>query len=85
MMQNRSNRNLLFGGRADAASTAAAPAPASSSELDAMEADNQGGVDALRGSAGMMKDVSAALLRDAARDVMRANTDAIPHAARDAY
>lgn len=58
-MQNRSNRSLLFGTRADAVApggTTGAPAT-SSAELDAMEADNQSGVDALRGSAGLMKDV----------------------------
>lgn len=54
-MQNRSNRNLLFGGRAG---DAPGVTTASVAEQEVMEAENQAGVDALRGSAGIMKDVS---------------------------
>ncbi len=58
-MQNRSNRSLLFGGRADASNSGAsvgAGAP-TAMELDAMEADNQAGVEGLRAPAARMKDV----------------------------
>lgn len=53
-MQNRTNRNLLFGARASAGSEL----PASAQEADALELDNQRAVDALRGSAGSMKDIA---------------------------
>lgn len=58
-MQNRSNRQLLFGGRSDAANggtTVGGSAP-SGMELDAMEADNQAAVEGLRAPAARMKDV----------------------------
>lgn len=50
-MQNRANRTLLFGARPNAG------ADASAGDLEALESDNQAGVDHLRGSAGLMKDV----------------------------
>lgn len=53
-MQNRTNRNLLFGARASAGSEL----PASAAEADALELDNQRAVDALRGSAGSIKDIA---------------------------
>ncbi len=56
-MQNRSNRTLLFGGRAGVGGDAAGGGSASAADIEEMEAENQGGVDALRGSAGLMKDV----------------------------
>lgn len=61
----RSSRNLLFGGRSDAAAAGSGVsvggnAP-STADLEAMEADNQAGVDGLRAPAAMMKDVRVRL------------------------
>lgn len=60
MMQNRTNRNLLFGGRAagPGGTGAAVGEPVDAAESEALEADNQAGVDKLRGSAGTMKDIA---------------------------
>lgn len=55
-MQNRSNRNLLFGGR-----TGPAGGDAST---EAFEADNQRGLERLGGSAGTMKDIAIAIEAD---------------------
>lgn len=53
-MQNRTNRGLLFGSRA----SAGADLPSSAPEADALEVDNQRAIEALRGSAGSMKDIA---------------------------
>jgi hypothetical protein len=55
-MQSRSNRNLLFGGRA------AQPTGDATTEL--VEAENQRGVDRLGGSACSMKDIAIAIEAD---------------------
>lgn len=52
-MQNRSNRNLLFGARATAG-----PDQAALSDAEALENDNQQSIENLRGSAGTMKDIA---------------------------
>lgn len=51
-MQNRTNRNLLFGARAPGAEIG------SNGEGEALEADNQQSLEHLRGSAGTMKDIA---------------------------
>lgn len=56
-MQNRSNRNLLFGARATAGGELPTTA-AATAEANALEADNQRAVEQLRGSAGSMKDIA---------------------------
>lgn len=53
-MQNRTNRNLLFGSRA----TSGADTGASTSETDGLEIDNQRAVEQLRGSAGTIKELA---------------------------
>lgn len=53
-MQNRTNRNLLFGSRA----TSAADAAVLGTEADALEIDNQHAVEQLRGSAGAIKELA---------------------------
>lgn len=52
-MQNRTNRNLLFGARATSGVDAAATA-----DSEALENDNQQSIENLRGSAGTMKDIA---------------------------
>lgn len=56
MMQNRSNRNLLFGGRGGNA--------ASDAHGEGLEAENQRGVERLGGSAVAMKDIALAIEAD---------------------
>ena len=53
-MQNRTNRNLLFGARA---STGPAD-PNVTKDGEAMESDNQTSIEHLRGSASTMKDIA---------------------------
>lgn len=55
-MQNRTNRNLLFGGRSGPA--------AGDAGTEAFEADNQRGIDRLGGSAGAIKDIAIAIEAD---------------------
>jgi hypothetical protein len=56
MVQNRTNRNLLFGGRAGNVGGDA--------HAEALEADNQRGVERLGGSAVAMKDIALAIEAD---------------------
>lgn len=58
-MQNRSNRNLLFGGRG----AGAAPADGDL-QSESLESENQRGVERLGGSAGAMKDIAIAIEAD---------------------
>lgn len=60
MMQNRSNRNLLFGSRS------AASASGGDVQTESLEADNQRGVDRIGGSASAMKDIAIAIDADVA-------------------
>lgn len=53
-MQNRGSRALLFGSRA----TSGPGSTDGAHDIEALEADNQLGVEGLRGSAGMMKDIA---------------------------
>jgi uncharacterized membrane protein len=58
MMQNRANRNLLFGGRGTGG--------VGDVVTESLEADNQRGVERLGGSAGAMKDIALAIEADVA-------------------
>lgn len=57
-MQNRTNRNLLFGNR-----TGGAPGDL---QTEALESENQRGVERLGGSANAMKDIAIAIEADVA-------------------
>lgn len=59
-MQNRTNRNLLFGTRA----TSGPDASGMAAEADALELDNQRAVEQLRGSAGTIKDIAIHIDKD---------------------
>ncbi|CDF40957.1 Bet1 [Chondrus crispus] len=63
-MQNRTNRGLLFGARATAGGDL--PSAGASGESDALEQDNQRAIEALRGSAGSMKDIAIHIDADVA-------------------
>lgn len=52
-MQNRANRNLLFGSRA-----ITGPEVASMGDTEALESDNQQSIEHLRGSAGTIKEIA---------------------------
>lgn len=54
-MQNRTNRNLLFGGSRPSAGVAE---NAGNGDAQALETDNQQSLEHLRGSAGTMKDIA---------------------------
>lgn len=63
MMQNRSNRNLLFGGRG-AGGGAGGAGGAGDAQTESLESDNQRGVERLGGSAVAMKDIALAIEAD---------------------
>jgi len=62
-MQNRSNRSLLFGSRGGGGVGGSAEKD-NVTDLDAMEAQNQAGVDGLRAPASQMKQLAMHIERD---------------------
>ena len=63
-MQNRSNRSLLFGSRGGGGGSGGGGEKDNATDLDAMEAQNQAGVDGLRAPASQMKQLAMHIERD---------------------